>query len=523
MTGPSPDFVIIGSGIGGATIAYGLAPSGADVLILERGDWLRDSPQARDLGAIFARGHFRSGEMWHDAHGEAFPPGNFYYVGGNSKFYGAVMYRYRAQDFGVRQHLDGETVAWPFGYEELEPWYGGAEALFAVRGAADGDPTEPPRSTPFPHPPVPHEPQIADAAERLSALGLHPAPLPLAVDVDAWLARAGTPWDGVPDTRSGKIDAETGPLVAALAHPNVRIETGATVERLIVQPDGRRIGAVEYRQDGALRRVSAATVILSAGAVQSAALLLRSDRRSGPGGVANSSGAVGRYFMNHNTTAMIALDPRRRFETVHSKTLGLNDFYLDDGEGGPPLGNVQLLGKISAPILAANLPLPAPQPLLRALCARSLDWYLMSEDIPSATSRVTTDGARIVLDWRPTNLRAHARLVTRMRRIFRAAGYPLIVTKPFGNRAPSHQCGTVRMGLDPAAAPLDPDCRSYDHPNLYVVDASFLPSSAAVNPSLTIAAQALRVADRLQPGRGAVPAATQLSPCAPRSDPSGRG
>ena len=208
--------------------------------------------------------------------------------------------------------------------------------------------------------------------------------------------------------------------------------------------------------------------------------------------MANTSGVVGRYFMNHNTTAMITIDPRVRYKTVYQKTLGLNDFYLRDYESGIPLGNVQLLGKVSGPILKANMPL-IPQFILDRVSQSAVDWYLMSEDLPSRDSRVYPEGANIALDWRPTNLKAHSMLVEKMRRIFKAARYPIVLTKPFSGRAPSHQCGTVRMGANPATAALDQHCRSYDHKNLYVVDASFLPSSAAVNPSLTIAAQALRV------------------------------
>lgn len=491
-----PDFIIIGSGIGGATMAHGLAPLGARITILERGERLRDTPEARDLNAIFKRGVFRPQENWLNGKEEPFNPGNFYYVGGNSKFYGAVMYRYRAEDFLARQHPEGTTEAWPFTYDELEPWYCQAEELYAVRGVNGADPTEPYHSRPYPYPPVPHEAAISDAQDRLRRLGLNPSPLPLAVDLERWLQRAPTPWDGVPDTFSGKTDAETGPLTQALSHPNVRLETGAQALRLEVDAGGRQVNAVVYRQNGELKRLVAKAFILASGAVNSAIILQRSDNRKDDRGLANSSGVVGRYFMNHNTTAMITIDPRVRFRTIYQKTLGLNDFYLHDGESGCPLGNVQLLGKVSGPILKANVP-SAPEFLLEQVSRHAVDWYLMSEDLPAFESRVFPKGEQIVLDWQPTNLKAHGLLVDKMRRIFRAAGYPIILTKPFGNRSPSHQCGTVRVGSDPASAALDSFCRSYDHSNLYVVDASFLPTSAAVNPALTIAAQALRVAANL--------------------------
>jgi choline dehydrogenase-like flavoprotein len=183
-------------------------------------------------------------------------------------------------------------------------------------------------------------------------------------------------------------------------------------------------------------------------------------------------------------------------DSVYQKTLGINDFYLDDRCGGPPLGNIQLLGRVTAPILKPNLPM-APEWTLNLMSRRSVDWYGMSEDLPNPQSRVTLQGGRIRLDWKRSNWSAHEGLVKAFKERLHAAGYPIVLSKRFDRRTPSHQCGTVRMGRDPAASPLDPYCRAWDHPNLFVVDASFLPTSAAVNPSLTIAAQALRVADHI--------------------------
>jgi choline dehydrogenase-like flavoprotein len=489
----SPDLVIIGSGMGGATLAYALAPTGAHILILEKGEQLQARPENRDPRAIFQRGHFRPKEEWFDSEGRPFNPGNYYVHGGNSKFYGAVLIRYRAEDFDGIAHVDGDTPPWPFRYSELAPWYDEAEAIYRVRGDAGQDPTEPPRSTSFPFPPVPDEPPIAAVRERLRAVGLHPFSLPLGVDIELWLKHGQTPWDAFPDARSGKMDAETCALLPALGYENVRLESGAEVLRLVPAADGQRIEAVEYRQGSEVKQVRAGTVVLAAGAVRSAAILLASGDR----GLANSSGLVGRHFMNHNLTAMLAIDPRFTNDAVYQKTFGINDFYLDDGRGGPPLGNVQLLGKVSGPILKSDLKW-APERLLQAISRKAVDFLIMSEDLPDPASRVRLDGDRIVLEWRRTNMTAHHGLKRRMRECLKEAGFPIILTHLFDRRTPSHQCGTIRIGDDPASAPLDPLGRAFDHPNLFVADASTLVTSAAVNPSLTVAALALRTADHIR-------------------------
>ena len=490
------DVLIIGSGIGGATVAAGLAGKGARVTILERGGQLLDTPETRDTRAIFQRGHYRPAEQWLDEDGRPFNPGNYYYVGGNSKFYGAVLIRYRESDFEAIEHPGGLSPAWPFPYAALEPWYGAAERLYRVRGRAGEDPTEPARSHDFPEPPVPDEPAIARVRARMAATGLTPFSLPLGVDIDRWLKRAATPWDAYPDTRTGKSDAETCALSAALAAGDVSLVTHAKALRILTGTDGRRVEAVEVEHRGERKRVRARLVVLAAGAVNSAAILLASANGACPTGLANRSDQVGRNFMNHNSSAMLAIDPRSRNDSVYQKTLGINDFYDGDGRGGRPLGNVQLLGRVTAPILKAQMP-RVPEWALRAVSSRAVDWYLMSEDLPEPESRVRLDGGRIVLQWRRTNWAAHEGLIRTMREHFRAAGYPIVLTKPFDRRTPSHQCGTIRVGNDPATAPLDPFGRAFDHDNLFVVDASVLPTSAAVNPALTVAAFALRAADHI--------------------------
>ncbi|SDF01796.1 FAD-dependent oxidoreductase [Limimaricola pyoseonensis] len=485
---PRPDIVVIGSGMGGASLAAGLAPSGARIVILERGAPIADDAPARDPERVHGNSAFRSDETWLDGAGRRFSPGNYYNVGGNSKFYGAVLMRYRAEDFGALRHHDGVSPAWPFGYDELAPHYDRAEALYRVRGAAGEDPTEPPHAAAYPHPPVPDEPAIAAVRARLERAGARPFSLPLGVDVERWLAAGRTGWDGYPDQRCGKMDAETCGLAAALAHDNVELVTGARVTALRTGPDGRRIAEVVYEKNGEAHRLAPRMVALCAGAVQSAALMLRSE-------IGNDQ--VGRCFMNHNASALIAIDPRFCNDSTYQKTFGINDWYLSDGAGGPPLGNLQLLGRVVPEILKIQAP-RLPRAAARWISGHAVDAYVISEDLPDPESRVTLSGGEIRLNWRRSNMTAHRRLVAKARETFRAAGFPLVLSRLFDGRVPSHQCGTLRIGDDPARSVADPEGRCWDHPNLFIADAGALPTSAAVNPALTVAALALRAARTIE-------------------------
>ena len=479
------DVIIVGSGMGGATLAAALAPSGRRILILERGEHLRASPLDRDAVAIFGDGVFRPKETWLDGEDRPFNPGNYYNVGGNSKFYGAALIRYRASDFDVVSHPGGQTPGWPMAYSDLEADYQAAEEMYQVRGRKTDDPTEPPHSGTYPHPPVPDEPDMAALRKRLKEAGLHPSHIPLGVDLDAWLAAGQTTWDAYPNTSGAKQDAETGGLAAALAHENVTLRTGCIVDRL--ECDERGIVTAALLANG--ERLTAATFVVAAGAVQTAALLLRSANDNCPTGLANRSDQVGRNFMNHNCSAVLAMHPLRKNRSIYQKTLMLNDFYLRSN-ARPPLGNVQMLGKITGPILAATSPLP--KVIAHWIAARSFDFYAMSEDLPDPESRVTLKNGQIRLDWRRSNWDAHLQLVTELKRVLKRVGFPIVLSQAFDRRTPSHQCGTARMGNDLATSVVDSHCRSHDHQNLFIVDASVLPTSAAVNPALTIAALALR-------------------------------
>ncbi|HEU0204104.1 MAG TPA: GMC family oxidoreductase [Burkholderiaceae bacterium] len=493
------DVVIIGSGVGGGGVALSLASTGARILLIERGPRLPREPQNWDAEAVFVEQRYRSTETWFDGAGRPFRPGQYYFVGGHTKFYGSAMVRLRERDFEAVEHEEGISPAWPLRYADLEPYYTQAEEVFGVRGRAGEDPTEPPRSGPYPYPAVPHEPLIAELAQRLQALGLRPFAMPAAIDFGARgrCERCGT-CDAFPCRIDAKGDAEICLVDPALRQPNVTLWTESLATRLVTDDSGKRIVAAQVRRAGRDEQVRARLFVLAAGAINSAVLLQRSATARHPNGLANSSGVVGRYYMNHNCTALMTIDPRRVNATKFPKTLSLNDFYFGGAASDKPLGNLQMLGKIQEPMLRAAMGW-APRALRTWAARHSVDWYVMSEDLPHPDSTVRPRGEdAIELRWRRTNLRAHRRWVATARRLLKQAGFPLVLSRPFGADTPSHQCGTVRFGNDPATSALDPLCKAWDHDNLYVVDAGFFPSSAAVNPALTIAAQALRVGEHLR-------------------------
>ncbi len=487
------DVVVVGSGIGGATTAQALARRGADVLVLERGQRLPREPANWSPREVFVHRRYKPAETWYDGRGRPFAPGVHYVVGGNSKVYGASLPRFREHDFGAVEHHEGVSPGWPFGYADLEPYYAEAERLYRVHGTAGEDPTEPWRSSPYPHPALEHEPYVADLAERLRSNGVHPSANAMGVDrgPGGGCIRCGT-CDGFPCRLGAKSDAETCALDPALAETDLRLATGTRVRRIVTDGSGRRVDHLVVEGPDGVGTVHGRNFVLSAGAVNSAALLLASADDANPVGVGNSSGLVGRNFMMHNNAHVAALDLDRRNDVVFQKTLSVNDWYADGGDGRP-LGTMQLIGRVDE-VMMKSWATQVPLPLLRAVAGRSVEWLVMSEDLPHPDNRVTVDSQGRITTARTARGRStHRRLHKRAKALLRSAGYDAVFTQWFDISMNSHQCGTVVAGDDPATSVLDPWCRSHDVANLWVVDGGFFPSSAAMNPALTIAAQALRV------------------------------
>lgn len=492
------DVLVIGSGMGGSTLAWALRDQGRDVLVVERGRFLPREPENSMPEEMYIHGRYKTAEPWYDGRtGKPFQPGTYYWVGGNTKFYGASLPRFRRSDFEQVVHHDGTSPAWPFTYDDLEPYYTQVERLFQVHGDTDEDPTEPYHSEPYPHPPLAHEPTIERFAAALRRQGLRPFHTPNGMNLDSQeQRRAATTGDGSPSESDVKSEAENRVLRPALESTDVRLLIDAKVTKLLTAADGHTVVAAEAELRGRTIRIEAAQFVVAAGAVNSAALLLRSATDRHPDGLGNSSGLLGRNYMVHNSTFFVGLDPRRRNDTAWQKTLGVNDWYEAGDTNEYPLGNLQMLGKLQGAMIKNARPL-VPMWALDAATARSLDIYLTTEDLPRLDNRVRVDGDRILVYWRPNNIEPHRELVRRVTRAVRRAGYPFVITQRMGIETNSHMCGTAVAGHDPARSVLDARCRSHDVDNLWLVDGSFFPSSAALNPALTIAANALRVAPHI--------------------------
>jgi choline dehydrogenase-like flavoprotein len=503
------DVIVIGTGAGGGTLAHRLAPSGKRILLLERGDYLPREKANWDTTAVFLAGRYNSKDTWYDSQGTPFEPQVHYFVGGATKMYGAALFRYRKEDFGELRHHDGVSPAWPVPYRDFEPYYTQAERLYQVHGVRGEDPTEPPASAPYPFPPVAHEPRIAELAGAMTRAGHHPfhAPTGIMLNEQDWphsRCIKCESCDGFPCLVHAKSDAETVAVRPALEHPNVTLVTNAEVVKLETSASGREVTNVVVRRQGGSESYAASIVVLSAGAANSARLLLLSANDTHPRGLANGSDLVGRHYMFHNSQAVVALS-RRPNPTRFQKTLSLNDFYFGADDCNFPLGNVQMIGKSQGPMFKGDAPRFAPGWTLEKMAEHAVDFWLTTEDLPDPNNRVTlTQTGQVQLHYTFNNQEPTKRLRQKLQGMLKHLDCHehLIPNEVyFGKTIPiagvGHHSGTCRFGTDPKTSVLDVHCKAHELDNLYVVDTSFFPSIGAVNPSLTAMANALRVGEHI--------------------------
>jgi choline dehydrogenase-like flavoprotein len=507
------DVIVIGSGAGGGTLVHTLAPSGKKILLLERGDFLPRERENWDPDPVFIQGRYISPDTWYDADGKPFQPQVHYYVGGATKLYGAALYRLRPQDFGELKHVDGISPAWPLSYDDFEPWYTKAEWLYQVHGNHGEDPTEGNWSKQYPWPAVSHEPRIQQLSDDLAKAGYLPFHAPCGIMLDEADRPRSTcircTWcDGYPCLVHAKSDAESIAVRPALDAPNVTLLVNSEVVRLETDAAGTSVKEVVISRGGSTESYEADIVALSAGATNSAKILLASANDRHPNGLANGSDQVGRNYMFHNSKAVVALSEEPN-DTVFQKTLAVNDFYLGAEDFEFPVGQIQMVGKSNAEAMKGEEPLLtkfAPHFTLDETARHVVDFWLTTEDVPMADNRVTLEGdGSVHLAYRSNNDEEADRLYHELKKILNHAGmadhhvlhknFYMHMSIPIAGVA--HQAGTCRFGNDAATSVLDRDCKAHELDNLYVVDTSFFPSIGAVNPALTAMANAIRVGEHL--------------------------
>lgn len=518
------DIIVIGSGAGGGTIAQELAKTGKSILILERGEHLPVEADNWNPKAVFVDRKYRTREKWADKDGNLFTPNTHYWVGGNTSFYGSVLMRFRESDFKEVEHIDGVSPAWPISYADLQPWYAKAEAHWQVRGDDGDDPTAPPRNAPFPYEAVSHEPEISRLEKHLREhCKWKPISLPLGImrnnqdkmgadlELGPNVCVRCKFCGGYPCQKKAKCDARTICIDPILDLPNVTLLTGRHVDRLVASNCGHHVDEVICSGPNGEERFSGGIVVLAAGAANSAAILLRSTCDKHPNGLANGSDQVGRNYMFHTMSAIVSITGHE-ISADFPKTLGLNDFYHGDPDGSYdyPMGHVQTLEYMTGDVLEGQVAEVIPHWLIpdwmsENIGKRMLSFLVLSEDLPLSENRIRWDGERIHLEYTYTNIESHQRLVKKFDSALDAfcdksrwfSDHHFQMSKLLPIYGTAHQCGTARMGNDPKTSVVNVDCRAHEVDNLYITDTSVFVSSAAVNPTLTLVANAMRVAEKI--------------------------
>ena len=423
------DAIVIGSGAGGGTLALHLAQAGKNILILERGPFMPQEKLNWDTSAVFLDNRYHTKETWQDKDGKPLHPQQAYFVGGQTKVYGAALFRMRAEDFGVIQHKGGISPAWPITYADMEPFYGRAEDLFHVHGdlgtappvpggyGSSFDPTEPFHSSKYPYPAFINEPRMQTIEDDVRKLGIHTFPIPLGLKrnetnpLASKCVRCDT-CDGYPCLVHAKSDADINCIRQIMHWPNVTLMTNSRVTRLVTNSSGTAVTAVEVihsgpdaaSKDGNAATYRAGIFAVCAGAINSAVILLASANDKHPNGLANRSDQFGRNFMYHQADALLAIGTEGNQDS-YTKTWGTNDFYFKDSDPAYPfpLGQVQPVGSFHYEMMKGDAPPLTPGFVLETMKQHAVPWWLTTEDLPDPDNRVTLHNATplTVEHWQP--------------------------------------------------------------------------------------------------------------------------
>ena len=503
------DFIIIGSGAGGATLASELSRQGKWVLLLERGGQLPPEEQKiKDVDLFKKTRYHPINEKWFGPDGDPFSPQTTYALGGNSKIWGAVLHRMRAEDFTELRLQEGMSPKWPLGYEELEEYYDQAEKLFNVHGDSNIDKTEPCHQKNYAFQPRPIEPFLESIRTGLIKIGCSPYSLPI-----SWPDSKTNESNLFPNCEFfSRGDAQLFGLYSA-NNDCLELRTNAKVLRLHINPSGKAIKGVEVDIKGDQWLFSSDVVVLAAGAINTPLILLNSKTTKHPTGLANASDQVGRNLMNLQMTCILQRASERNTGSF-ARSIGVNDYYWGDKNVNFPLGHIQSGGGVLQDALFAESP-PVlsliskliPDFGLRRLASRSISWWAMTEVLPDPKNRIWLNKSQIRIDYLHNNLEAHDRLVYRwldtLDKLEKDIDTKVVTRTPTHPRGSSplsvvgYASGTCKMGENPFESVVDKNGKCHEIDNLYIADASVFPSSPSIGHGLTVIALALRMAKTL--------------------------
>lgn len=479
---PRYDAIVIGSGAGGSAVTYKLALAGKKVLVIERGRELKPQEPVSPR----AIGRYVNDEVNPGENAARF-------LGGQTKFYGAALYRMRESDFEAVTHETGTSPAWPFQYPALEPYYTEAERLYHVHGDASSDPTEPPRSAALPFPPLPHSEVVKPIVERLQAAGTPVSAIPRGLDYGPKGKCVLCPTcDGYYCQLDAKWDAENAVLRPAMRTGNVDIVLHTHCKKILTNEEGTRAIGVVINHANTEYTVMGDHVIVAAGLPDSMMLLWQSRTTKHPAGLGNATGNLGKHLGGHSVGIVFPIINWMGMPANHTKTFSISNFYNGAPHWKYPMGIIQVAGQMPYWRLASRIMrIPA-----RLVAKRSLMCFFMIEAIPTSNSgfNITADSISEKIEP-PVSTETFEQAREYAADVFRKAGYYVLARK---NPASLwHETGTARMGDDPATSVCNANCEVHDIRNLYVTDASVLPTAGAVNTCLTIVAVALKAADAI--------------------------
>ncbi len=512
----SYEYIIIGSGFGGAFAAYNLAKAGKEVLIVERGKWVQRDDSCWDEERLHLKDPMYRGKtsfFVDQKRGKIEEDYTDDTVGGMSTLYGAVSFRMRDDDF-LGAPIPGsvekdKNSAWPFGYDELAPFYGEAEQLLGIAGIKGEDITEPTMEGGYLHPP--HDKlsspsrKLWDAAKKL---GLHPFNLPMAINFSGDYGKEKCILCSTCDHYLCKIEAKNDISVTVLPEA---IKHGAVLSpntrAVKINMSGNKAVSVDLINHVNREKATIATkhIILAGGALATPHLLLS----SGIDEACSNGKLIGRYLMRHANGVVAGVFPSiSNPEKMLQKQIGIPDFYYGDPDKkSPPVGvwgMIQDVSSVGKGVIKDNAPFG-----LKNVAGIVSDFLInlmcMAEDIPQYENRVFIDsnkkdmfgmpGLMVYHRYHDRDIQSRKALYGRAKKILRKAGALAFYSMPFETF--SHAMGTCKMGTDKTGSVVDPECKIWGTDNLYVLDASVIPSGGSVSPSLTIAANSLRASKML--------------------------